>query len=140
MRNEIFISAKKEKIWFWLTNATSWPSWYPNSSNIKIINQPEVRLLKNTTFKWRTFNTNIRSQVKEFVPNEILAWEAIGIGLKAYHSWRIVSDSDGCHVITEETQNGWLPTLFSLFIKKGLLKQHQIWLEGLKKKSTEPIA
>jgi len=135
VRNEISINAPKEKIWDWLTKVTTWPDWYPNSSNIKIRNQEASVLMADTTFTWRTFKTNIKSQIKEFKPYHRLAWEAKGFGLHAYHAWLIIEEANGCRVITEESQVGWLPRLGKSFIAKGLLKQHQIWLEGLKRKS-----
>ena len=135
VRNEIVIHASAEQIWFWLTHATTWPDWYANASNVQLLNQTGTHLLADTTFKWRTFNTNIQSEVQEFVPNSRLAWVAKGNGLLAYHAWLIVPTENGCRVITEETQQGWLPTLFGWFIKGGLYKQHQIWLEGLKQKA-----
>ena len=138
VRNHIFIPADKAVIWSWLINAKSWPEWYANSSNVQIVNDEEQKLNLNTKFKWRTFNTNIQSEVLEFKSNEKLAWKATGKGLTAYHSWLILPTEGGCDVITEETQRGWLPKLLRIFIRKGLLKQHQLWLEGLKEKSTQP--
>ncbi|MEM6347967.1 MAG: SRPBCC domain-containing protein [Bacteroidota bacterium] len=136
VRNEIFIPAPAERIWFWLTHATTWPDWYANASNVKLLNQRgHGHLSDNTQFSWRTFNTNIQSEVQEFEPNKKLAWVAKGAGLLAYHAWLLIPNEQGCQVITEETQSGWLPSLFKWFIKGGLLKQHQIWLEGLKKVS-----
>ncbi|MEM6842672.1 MAG: SRPBCC family protein [Bacteroidota bacterium] len=134
--NELFIPASSNTIWYWLINATSWPEWYPNSANVEILNQENnSHLTENSKFNWRTFNTNIQSEVKEFEENKRLAWVANGSGLLAYHSWLIIEKDDGCLVVTEETQRGFLPRLFGFFIKKGLLKQHQIWLEGLRKKA-----
>lgn len=139
-RNELFIPASAEAIWFWLTNATSWPEWYSNASDVVLIGQKEEEKLKsNSEFIWTTFNTKIISHIKEYVPNERLAWIAKGTGLTAYHSWLIIPKHNGCQVITEETQKGWLPKLFGWFIKKGLLKQHQNWLESLKMKAVTHI-
>ena len=134
-KNEIIIKASAEDVWKWLINVITWPEWYPNSSNINVINQGEQVLKADTEFKWRTFNTNIKSSVKRFEPYEQLAWEAKGLGLNAYHGWLIIPNNEGVHVITEEVQYGILPSLGRGFIKKGLLKQHQIWLEGLKRMS-----
>lgn len=138
VRNELFIPAKPDAIWHWLTHASTWPEWYRNAANVVILGQEKgSHLSANSHFAWRTFNTNITSEVREFEPTRVLAWIAKGSGLLAYHSWRIVEQDGGCLVVTEETQRGLLPTLFGFFIKKGLLKQHQIWLEGLKKKVME---
>jgi len=132
VRNELIIHASKETIWSWLINVMSWPDWYSNASNIQILNQFNSSLSSNTRFKWRTFKTNITSEVKEFKPYERLSWEAKGFGLNAYHGWVIIPIENGCKVVTEEVQYGWLPRLAKSFIKKGLLEQHQRWLEGLK--------
>ncbi|MGD1947261.1 MAG: SRPBCC family protein [Croceivirga sp.] len=134
-RNEIAINAPVKDVWNWLIHVNTWPDWYPNSSNIKILNQRNGMLAADTQFKWRTFNTNITSTMKKYQPYEQLAWEAKGFGIHAYHGWLIVPKENSVQVITEETQNGLLPKLFGGFIQKGLLKQHQIWLEGLKKMS-----
>ena len=134
-RNDIYINAPEEKIWDWLTRVTTWPEWYPNASNIKILNHNDSVLQENTEFKWKTFNTNITSKIRKFEPYKHLAWEAKGLGLNAYHGWLIIPEDNGCKVITEESQYGWLPSLGRSFIRKGLLKQHQIWLEGLRRKS-----
>jgi len=136
-RNELFIPASADTIWHWLTNVYTWPEWYPNSANIHVLGQEDgSHLNKNSIFKWRTFSTNIQSEVKEYEGSKRLAWVAKGSGLTAYHSWLIVEKEGGCLVITEETQRGFLPRMFGFFIKKGLLKQHQIWLEGLAEKAT----
>jgi hypothetical protein len=49
--------------------------------------------------------------VQEFVPYERLDWDAHGNGLDAYHAWLIIKTSQGCDVITEETQGSFLPRL-----------------------------
>ena len=135
VRNEISINAPKEKIWSWLIRVTTWPEWYNNASQIRVIDQKETILLKGSSFKWRTFKTNITSTVKEYEAYERLSWQAKGFGLNAFHGWLIIPQDHHCLVITEETQYGWLPSLAAGFISKGLYKQHQLWLEGLKKQS-----
>lgn len=134
-KNEITINAPAKDVWKWLINVNTWPDWYPNSSNIKILNQRDGMLAADTQFKWRTFNTNITSIIKRHQPYEQLSWKAKGFGIHAYHGWLIVPQEKGVHVVTEETQYGFFPTLAGGFIQKGLLKQHQIWLEGLKNMS-----
>ncbi|MEM6297787.1 MAG: SRPBCC domain-containing protein [Bacteroidota bacterium] len=140
VHNEIYIDAPAERIWFWLTHITTWPQWYNNSSNIQVLNQEDKHLQADTRFSWRTFNTNIKSEVKVFEPNEKLAWDARGTGLHAYHAWLIIPQKEGgCKVVTEETQKGWLPSLGRWFLPKQLYKQHQRWLEGLEKMSVSSL-
>jgi len=35
------------------------------------------------------------------------------------------------HVLTEETQNGWLARLGKLLMPNRMAANHQLWLEGL---------
>ena len=133
--NEITINAPKEDIWFWLTNITTWPDWYNNASNIQLLNQKDGHLNSHSKFKWRTFNTNIESTVQDFETHRSLAWDAHGLGLHAYHAWLIIPNDYGCKVITQETQKGWLSRLGKFFAPNQMYDQHQIWLEGLKRKA-----
>ena len=135
VRNEIEINASPERVWFWLTNATTWSDWYFNASKMEILDQADNHLLANTKFNWKTFGFSLQSQVKEFVPFERLAWDAKGTGIVAYHAWLIVPTENGCKVITEETQQGWLGRLGKLVLPNRMYDFHQIWLEGLKAKS-----
>ena len=133
--NEIFINASPEKIWFWLTKATSWPQWYSNASNIQILNKDKNHLQSASKFKWKTFGVNLTSEVEEYMPSQRLAWRAEGMGVLAYHAWLIISNENSCKVITEETQQGWVCRLGKLFMPNSLHNHNQLWLEGLKNKS-----
>lgn len=137
VRNEISIQASPEKVWFWLTNATTWPEWYSNASNIQLLEQKDKHLVEGTVFKWRTFRTNIECLVREFEPHHRLAWEGKTTGLQVYHAWLIIPTKDGCKIITEETQIGWLGRLGKLLVPNQMYHQHQKWLKGLKRKAEE---
>lgn len=130
--NSIDISASAEEIWAWLIRAALWPSWYPNSRNVRFENPPGPDLAGGTRFRWRTFGITIESIVEEYVPFERLAWTATASGLRAYHAWLIQSSSRGCQVLTEETQNGFLAWLQKLLLPTRMYHYHQIWLEQLK--------
>jgi hypothetical protein len=73
--------------------------------------------------------------VCEFVPYEKLAWDAHGTGLDAYHAWLIQKSEQGCNVITEESEHGWLAKLGKALRPNNLEQKHQIWLEDLKAKA-----
>jgi len=135
VHNEIQINASPESVWSWLTNAPSWPDWYFNAANIELLLQKGEQLENDSKFKWKTFGNNLESEVKEFVPNERIAWMAIGTGINAYHAWLIIPTLYGCKVITEETQHGWMCRLGKVLFPKRMFNYHQIWLEGLKAKA-----
>ncbi len=135
VHNEIDVEASPEKVWFWLTNLTSWPDWYFNSSNIQILNQQSDRLLAGTKFKWKTFGFKVESEIQEYVPNTRLAWDAKAMGIFAYHAWLIIPTATGCKVITEETQHGLICRLGKIFMPNKMFRYHTIWLEKLKEKA-----
>jgi hypothetical protein len=131
VRNELAMASNPETVWAWLIRAQLWPTWYPNSANIQFLTGQPPELALGTRFRWKTFGITIESTVKEFVPYERLAWDAHGSGLDAYHAWLIIKTSQGCNVITEETQRGLLPRLLKALAPKRMEKQHQVWLEKL---------
>jgi uncharacterized protein YndB with AHSA1/START domain len=135
VRNEIDIAATPERVWMWLTYASTWHEWYFNASTVEFTTPGIDRLVAGAQFNWKTFGATLQTQVKEFVPNKRLAWEAHGMGIQAYHAWLILPTSTGCKVITEETQHGWLCRLGKLLMPNRMFKYHQIWLEGLKKQA-----
>lgn len=130
--NEIDIQAPPERVWKWLIAATTWPNWYANSSDIELLDGSST-LHEGSEFKWRTFGVALETKVEEFITNERIAWRAQGLGVDAYHAWVITPTPDGCHVLTEETQHGWIAGLGDIFMPKRMHTRHQWWLEGMKK-------
>jgi hypothetical protein len=61
----------------------------------------------------------------------VWAWLTHALGVDAYHAWVLQPSTQGCHVLTEETQHGWITRLGKLFIPNRMGKFHQLWLEGL---------
>ncbi len=129
------IDSAQETVWAWLIRAQLWPIWYPNSANVKFLSGNPPDLALGTQFRWKTFGVTIESKVFEFVPYERLAWDAHGRGLNAYHAWLIQKTSQGCNVITEESQHGWLAKLGKTLRPNNMEQKHQTWLEGLKDKA-----
>lgn len=58
-------------------------------------------------------------------------WDAHAFGLDVYHAWVLQPSNKGCHVLTEETQHGFIARLGGLFMPNRMYKYHQLWLEGL---------
>jgi len=129
--NERFISAPPEEVWSWLIRAQQWPSWYPNSADVRFVSGTPPDLALGTRFTWKTFGVRLDSTVREFVPHQRLSWDARGMGIDAYHAWLLQRTAEGCQVITAEVQRGWLARLQNLFLPKRMYQQHQIWLERL---------
>lgn len=126
--NSLDLDVPSEKVWNCLIRATEWPSYYNNASNVRILSGAQQQLELGTRFRWKTFGVTIETTVKEYEPFERLAWEASSFGMKVYHAWLITPTSTGCHVQTEETQNGILPRIGALLRPGDMHRQHQKWL------------
>lgn len=137
VRNDIYINASQEVVWGWLINAARWPEWYPNSSNVRILNKDSNVLTAGVKFAWTTFGDNIISEILEYVPNERIAWGATSEGIEVYHAWLIKKTDAGSYVLTEETQKGPKAVLLKKAYPTAMYDGHQLWLERLKKKSEE---
>jgi len=135
VRNELDMTAVQEHVWAWLLRSTLWPTWYINSANIKILEGRGPDLQMGTRFRWKTFGVTITSTVLEYIPCECIAWNAHTFGIDAYHAWVLQPSAQGCHVLTEETQHGWLARLGKLLMPNRMYKFHQLWLEGLATKA-----
>jgi hypothetical protein len=105
--------------------------WYPNAHDVRLIGGSAADLSSGCSFTWRTFGVSIRSTVLEFTPPERVAWNALGLGVDAYHAWLITPTVAGSHVLTEETQHGWAARLGSRLLPTRMSRFHQLWLERL---------
>jgi hypothetical protein len=131
VRNELAMSVAQDRLWAWLIRATQWPDWYFNASNVKILQGSGPDLAKGTKFRWKTFGITITSTILEYVPCERIAWDAHGFAFDGYHAWVLQPTPTACHVLTEETQRGWLARLGALFMPNRMHRFHQLWLEAL---------
>ncbi len=130
--NEIIIPAPAATIWNILLRAEEWPSWYPSAHSIHFVSHTGPDLRNRSRFRWNTFGLRITSKVLEFDPERLIAWNAHGIGVDAYHVWLLTPLANGStHVLTEETQNGWLAALGKRFMPNHLQRRHRVWLEQL---------
>ncbi|HET8576786.1 MAG TPA: SRPBCC domain-containing protein [Methylomirabilota bacterium] len=132
VRNELEMDAPVDAVWAWLIRAQLWPAWYGNSSDVTFLQGSPPDLNPGTRFRWRTFGVTLESTVLEFVPTERIAWDARAFGVDAYHAWVISTTPRGCHVLTEETQHGWLARLGHLVLPRRMHTHHQRWLEQLR--------
>jgi len=121
-RNELFVPASPEHVWQRLIDAKDWPNWYANAGNVEI--EGADRLAPGKLFHWTTCGVRVHTVVEEFVPNHRLSWSGKGLGSSAFHGWVIERSDGGSFVVTEETQQGLIPSLGRAFLRRGLLKWH----------------
>jgi len=130
VRNELAMAAPAAAVWGALVRAADWPTFYKNASGVAIEGGGR-ELFAGARFTWNTFGVRLQSVVAEFAPLERIAWSARAFGIAAYHAWLITPSDGGCHVLTEETQHGFLARANKLVFPRRMGSWHQRWLEGL---------
>jgi hypothetical protein len=134
--NEIEINAKPEEVWNILIDAKKWHTFYKGvQSPVEFIDTTATTLRNGLAFKMHTMGLHLQPVIKEFVPNERMAWEVRRGNLMAYHAWVIIPTANGCRLITPESQNGFLTFLQKVFQPNKLLKLHDMWLRLIKERA-----
>ncbi len=133
--NTIEISASPAEVWDHLITAADWQTWQPAILNVRI-QDGSRKLSQDVTFTWKTGGVTSASTVKEFVPDQRIAWDGRATGLHAYHSWLITPTPNGCRVLSEETLRGIVPRLIKLFAPNLIHNSNQKWLEALAVRSS----
>jgi hypothetical protein len=135
--NEIVVNASCEKVFTNIVDAQVWPSWYPNSHNVKLLNSPDGKLDKGARFSWDTFGAHIESQVHEFISNSRIGWFGDGTGMNAYHTFLLLKTNEGCHIVTEEVVKGPGAVEFREKQPSAMHEGHDLWLRTLKQRSEQ---
>ena len=135
--NEIFVRASCKKVFNNLADAQAWPSWYPNSHDVKLLNNLDGKLHRGTRFSWDTFGVHIESTVHEFVPDSRLGWFGNGTAMKAYHMFLLLREAEGCRIVTEEVVKGPGAIDFREKQPAAMHEGHDLWLSTLKQRSEQ---
>jgi uncharacterized protein YndB with AHSA1/START domain len=133
--NDIDVKAPAEVVWKLLLDATNWYKYFPAENQVKI-QSGEAELDLGTKWTRITVGIPTRLIVTEFEPITRLAWSTTVDGdetdSSAYHGWVITPMDTGCHVLSEETQQG------EYFLEElgrknpgALYRYHQEWVECL---------
>jgi predicted SnoaL-like aldol condensation-catalyzing enzyme/uncharacterized protein YndB with AHSA1/START domain len=133
--NDIDVSAPPEVVWKLLVDAENWSSYFPAENQVKILTA-EPELARGTKYSRVTVGFPMHLIVTEYVPGRRLAWSTLvdgdETGSSAYHGWVITPTDNGCHVLSEETQQG--PFFLEELGRKNpgaLYRYHQEWVENL---------
>ena len=133
--NDIDVQAPPEVVWKLLVDAENWVSYFPAENQVKLLNG-EPELVLGTTWTRVTVGFPMSLVVTEYEPFRRLGWSTTvdgdETGSSAYHGWVITPTETGCHVLTEETQQG--PFFLEELGRKhpgALYRYHQEWVEQL---------
>jgi hypothetical protein len=132
--NELLISAKCERVWQHIIDATKWPDWYPNSKEVHIVGNGGKVLKEGTTFRWTTFGLPLESRINEFVPYSRIGWfgYAPGTAPSFYHTWYLTPQGDACLVVTDEVGKGHDAAHLRETDETLMHRGHDLWLATLK--------
>jgi predicted SnoaL-like aldol condensation-catalyzing enzyme/uncharacterized protein YndB with AHSA1/START domain len=142
--NDIDVNAPPEAVWKLLVDAENWSSYFPAENQVKILSG-EPELVLGTKYSRVTVGFPMHLIVTECVPGRRLAWSTLVDGDKtgssAYHGWVITPTDTGCHVLSEETQQG--PFFLEELGRKNpgaLYRYHQEWVEVLARAAEKETA
>jgi uncharacterized protein YndB with AHSA1/START domain len=133
--NDIDVRAAPEVVWKLLVDAENWSSYFAAEDQVKILSgEPELAL--GTKYSRVTVGFPMTLVVTECVPGHRLSWSTVVDGdetsSSAFHGWVITPTNHGCHVLSEETQQG--PFFLEELGRKNpgaLYRYHQDWVESL---------
>lgn len=133
--NDIDVKAPPEVVWRLLVRAEDWSSYFHREDRVKILTG-EAELALGAKYSRITVGFPMSLVVTECEPCRRLAWQTVvdgdESGSTAYHGWVITPTSTGCHVLTEETQQGsWFLDVLGHKHPGGLYSYHQQWVEDL---------
>jgi hypothetical protein len=129
------VKAPAEVVWKLLIDAKNWSSYFPPEDQVKILSgEPELAL--GTKYSRVTIGFPMSLIVTECVPGRRLSWSTLvdgdETGSSAFHGWVITPTDEGCHVLSEETQQGhWFLEQLGHKHPGGLYSYHQDWVEAL---------
>lgn len=132
--NDIDVKAPPSLVWKLLVDTLNWSSYFPPENKIKILTG-ESELTLGAICSREVVGFPLTTTVTEFEPERRISWSTVLDAdhfNTAYHGWVISPITGGCHVLTEETQQG------SVFLEEigrrnpgALYRYHQQWVEDL---------
>ena len=131
-------------VWRLLIDAENWSSYFPAEDQVKVLTG-EPELVLGTKYSRVTVGSPMSLVVTECEPFRRLAWattvDGDETGSSAYHGWVITPTANGCHVLTEETQQGpWFIEELGRKHPGALYSYYQEWIESLTRAAEVKVA
>jgi hypothetical protein len=124
-------------VWRNLVRAVEWPQWYAPVRDVRILSGSHDLLDQGSRFVFDLTGTRIDAVVREFVPYSRLSWFGTSADFAVYHTWRLRTIPDGCHVVTTETANRQHATAVRTPNAVSSPEDHHLWLRALKQYSEQ---
>ena len=141
--NEVIVAGlRTTDVWPLLNDATAWPTYYGNASDIRFHDSKGPELSAGARFSFKTFGFPVEAEVTEYVPPAAgqparVAWHGWAEGddetrLDVHHAWLIEDLSGGrVRVLTQESQIGKPAQQLAKTRPNPMINGHQDWLDGL---------
>lgn len=141
--NEMIVAGlSTADLWPLLNDATVWPSYYRNASDVRFYDGRGPELSQHARFRFTTFGFPVEAEVTEYVPPAAgeparVAWHGWVEGdadarLDVHHAWLIEDLSGGrVRILTQETQKGKPAAELAATRPNPMINGHQEWLDGL---------
>ena len=130
-RKEIFIQASPEVVWKLLADINAWSQWQPDVPMARL----EGPLAGGSVFYWKGGGLDITSTLQVVEPGQKIGWTGKSLGTQARHIWLFSSQKNGTLVSTEESMEGWLPTLLKVIMPNFLEVAINKMLKSLKRRA-----
>ena len=142
--NEVIVTGlTTAEIWPLLSTPQYWPSYYPNSANVRFYDNKGPQLAQDVRFYFETFGFPVEAQITEYVAPSTsdparITWHgwvgAVGAEdrLDVLHAWLIEDLADNrVRILTQETQKGKPAIALANAQPNPMINGHQDWLNGL---------
>lgn len=142
--NEVIVTGLTvADVWPFLNIPSRWPSYYPNSADVRFHDSKGPALEPAVRFYFSTFGFPVEAQVVEHVPPVLgqparVAWhgwsgeEGAADRLDVHHAWLLEDLSGGrLRILTQETQKGQPAAELAKAKPNPMINGHQDWLDGL---------
>ena len=142
--NELDVKAPADVVWRLLVDAENWFRWFPPEDQV-ILGGGEHELALGTLYTRVTIGFPMHLVVTECELGRRLSWattvDGDNTGTTTFHGWVVTPTADGCHVLTEETQQGpWFLEQLGHKHPGGLYRYHQDWVEALARAAEAQMA
>ena len=125
---EAFIEARPEAVFAVSAAIDDWPRWNTDVKSVEL----DGRVVPGTTFRWRTGSISIASELAVVDPPREIGWTGSTMGIRAAHVFRFEARAGGTLARSEESWEGWIPSLLKGYSRRTLEKALTTVLADLK--------
>ncbi len=117
-RGATFIEARPEAVFAVIAAIDDWPRWNTDVKSVEV----DGRVVPGTTFRWRTGSISIASELAVVDPPREIGWTGATMGIRAAHVFRLEARDGGTLARSEESWEGWVPSLLKGYSRRTLEK------------------